>query len=283
MSGQIFRGSGSTSSSPTVHPANVGAFSPLASGTSPSEFPFSRHNLGQQGIDGAINASEGPQRPAIAQLPEQWHYVQMHASATHQGGGLLSERDLKTLKRKQANRDAARRSKIRRKLEAQELGARLKELLSENQCLKNEVAEVHNEVSKLVELNKSHRRLLVARGVDLVGHPIVNTLFVPPSELQGPEIKGEQSATTSVPGSEAAVSIPEVLEFSQEYGAQFGLPAPKVKSGECSTSEPRSPGKALRLHAGDMDHLEDPGGQIMSSLSTDKEKDPVSPVAMSPV
>lgn len=280
MSGQIFRGSGSPSSSPTVHPSNAGPFSPLASGTPSPEFPYSRHNPGRLGMDSAVNASKGLQRPAMPLLPEQWSYLQMDASA-NQGGGLLSERDLKTLKRKQANRDAARRSKIRRKLEAQELGARRKELHSEGQCLKTEVAELHSEVLKLAELNKSHRRVLAARGVDLGSHPIVKIAFEPPSGLQGAEVNGEQ-AVAWAPGPEAAVSIPEVLEFSQEFGAQFGLSAAKFKHAECSTSNPRLPRKGLEHLVVDLDHLEDPGTQALSSLSTDKEKDPVSPATMSP-
>lgn len=143
----------------------------------------------------------------------------------------LSERDLKRLKRKQANRDAARRSKIRRKHEAQELATRLEELKAENQHLEREVADMHSEVSELAEVNKICRQKLAGQGKDLGCHPQLETQFRPPEN---------KPSTQVVPTSEGNVSIPEVLEFSREYGAQLGVPDTKAKCDDQSSGSLQS-------------------------------------------
>ncbi|CAD7695361.1 unnamed protein product [Ostreobium quekettii] len=262
MSGQFFGTNGSPSSS---LPLSVAPYQPPAQGGASAGYPFGGDGLGRQRLDGVQAPSEAIQMTPVQTLPEAWSYLQQVPPA-NQGGAPLSERDLKTLKRKQANRDAARRSKVRRKVEAQALGMRLKELMAENDDLKTEVAESRREVSKLAKLNSSHRAVLTSRGVALDGYPPVDTHFEAPKEQEG-ENKDEQSKTPCASGSDATATIPEVLEFSRDYGAQFGLPTARLKSGELSPDCPQSSWKELGIDAGDAEKLEDHGA---SSASTDR-------------
>ncbi|GMH41927.1 hypothetical protein BSKO_09846 [Bryopsis sp. KO-2023] len=174
------------------------------------EFPYATHNPGvaPHGPD-VVGGLSGHQQ----QLP--WQYLQIHNQAG--GTGTLSERDLKTLKRKQANRDAARRSKIRRKLEAQALAARLKILKAENGLLEQEVTSLRAALSTLVERNRMGRTFLEQRAISTDEFPPITTEFAPPKP---PKLVATHGPSL---GDKMTCSIPEVLEFSRQYGPHLGL------------------------------------------------------------
>ncbi|XP_024461331.1 G-box-binding factor 1 isoform X1 [Populus trichocarpa] len=103
-----------------------------------------------------------------AGLPEQW---------------IQDERELKRQKRKQSNRESARRSRLRKQAECEELQARVQNLSSDNSNLRNELQSLSEECNKLKSENDSIKEEL--------------------TRLYGPEVvaKLEQSNPASVPES----------------------------------------------------------------------------------
>ncbi|CAK9264062.1 unnamed protein product [Sphagnum jensenii] len=76
---------------------------------------------------------------------------------------LQDEREVKRQRRKQSNRESARRSRLRKQAECEELGARADTLAVENQALRNELARVTEECKRLEAENAS----LVKQKVDV--------------------------------------------------------------------------------------------------------------------
>jgi len=68
---------------------------------------------------------------------------------------LQDEREVKRQRRKQSNRESARRSRLRKQAECEELGARADTLAVENQALRNELARVTEECKRLEAENAS--------------------------------------------------------------------------------------------------------------------------------
>ncbi|PWA61037.1 G-box binding factor 1 [Artemisia annua] len=65
------------------------------------------------------------------------------------------ERELKRQKRKQSNRESARRSRLRKQAECEELQARVEALSSENHSLRDELQRLSEECEKLTSENSS--------------------------------------------------------------------------------------------------------------------------------
>lgn len=65
------------------------------------------------------------------------------------------ERELKRQKRKQSNRESARRSRLRKQAECEELQARVEALNSENHSLRDELQRLSDECGKLTSENNS--------------------------------------------------------------------------------------------------------------------------------
>ena len=63
------------------------------------------------------------------------------------------ERELKRQKRKQSNRESARRSRLRKQAECEELQRRVEALSSENHSLKDELQRLSEECEKLTSEN----------------------------------------------------------------------------------------------------------------------------------
>ncbi|KAG4973317.1 hypothetical protein JHK87_030138 [Glycine soja] len=68
---------------------------------------------------------------------------------------IQDERELKKQKRKQSNRESARRSRLRKQAECEELQKRVESLGSENQTLREELQRVSEECKKLTSENDS--------------------------------------------------------------------------------------------------------------------------------
>ncbi|XVF17856.1 hypothetical protein REPUB_Repub10bG0161000 [Reevesia pubescens] len=78
--------------------------------------------------------------PVGGVMPDQW---------------IQDERELKRQKRKQSNRESARRSRLRKQAECEELQARVESLANENNNLREELKKLSDECEKLTSENSS--------------------------------------------------------------------------------------------------------------------------------
>lgn len=78
--------------------------------------------------------------PGEANQPQQW---------------IQNEKELKRQRRKQSNRESARRSRLRKQAECDELAQRAEALKSENASLRGEISRMQSEYEKLVAQNAS--------------------------------------------------------------------------------------------------------------------------------
>ncbi|XP_077214952.1 G-box-binding factor 1-like isoform X3 [Tasmannia lanceolata] len=81
------------------------------------------------------------------------------------------ERELKRQRRKQSNRESARRSRLRKQAECEQLAAKVDSLTSENQTLRNEMQRLAEDCEKLTSENASIREQLT----QLYGHDVIST------------------------------------------------------------------------------------------------------------
>ncbi|KAF8098977.1 hypothetical protein N665_0255s0052 [Sinapis alba] len=77
------------------------------------------------------------------------------------GVAVKDERELKRQKRKQSNRESARRSRLRKQAECEQLQQRVESLTSENQSLRDELQRLSSECEKLKSDNNSIQEELV--------------------------------------------------------------------------------------------------------------------------
>ncbi|XP_022775282.1 G-box-binding factor 1-like isoform X2 [Durio zibethinus] len=110
------------------------------------------------------------------------------AAATVAPGGVMpdqwiqDDRELKRQKRKQSNRESARRSRLRKQVECEELQARVQSLVNENHDLREELKKLSDECEKLTSENSSIKEELTR----ICGPDAVTNLEQdnPPSILQ---------------------------------------------------------------------------------------------------
>ncbi|KAL4432549.1 hypothetical protein ABPG77_000486 [Micractinium sp. CCAP 211/92] len=96
----------------------------------------------QQSIEGmwALNGAAGgmPTTGSQLDLSKLTTAEQQQLLAAGEYTGITDERELKRLRRKQSNRESARRSRLRKQAECEQLAQKVKELASENARLKEE-------------------------------------------------------------------------------------------------------------------------------------------------
>jgi len=79
----------------------------------------------------------------------------------------LNEREVRLQKRKQANRDSARRSKLRKKEENEKMVVHSQELHERRNMLKRQLQAAYDKLSALTNHNLKLRQQLGAMGVQL--------------------------------------------------------------------------------------------------------------------
>ena len=109
-------------------------------------------------------------------------------------GAPQDERELKRQRRKQSNRESARRSRLRKQAECEDLGSRVGGLTEENLALKGEVRRLTEQCSALVGDNKKLRGSVTAAG------GVIDTL--PPALPAGPTEEEKKAAQAA--GAKAA-------------------------------------------------------------------------------
>ncbi|KAL6888597.1 hypothetical protein ACP4OV_009623 [Aristida adscensionis] len=122
---------------------------PIQPGAMVGGVPGSTTNLnigmdywGAPGSTAAVPAMHG-KAPAGSARGDQW-----------------DERELKKQKRKQSNRESARRSRLRKQAECEELGQRAEVLRSENSSLRAELERIRKEYEQLLSQNASLKEKL---------------------------------------------------------------------------------------------------------------------------
>lgn len=93
----------------------------------------------------------GPAGQSLGVPPEMW---------------LQDEREVKRQRRKQSNRESARRSRLRKQAECEELGTRVDALLQENAALRGELKRFHEERRRLQTENDCLQEQLNVCGTD---------------------------------------------------------------------------------------------------------------------
>lgn len=140
-------------SSPTM--AAVAMSLPVTSGTVTG--PMTNLNIG---MDYWCVAAPTPLSSMRGQLPVSSTTAAIIPSAQNMPAMgtelcLQDERELKRQRRKQSNRESARRSRMRKQAECEELARRVEELKNENVSLRTELARLREECEKLSSENNS--------------------------------------------------------------------------------------------------------------------------------
>ncbi|KAJ8452732.1 hypothetical protein Cgig2_005068 [Carnegiea gigantea] len=121
-------------------------------------YPTIDANTGNGIVQGIPLASLKPVGSTPTPAPQMNHSSSVNANAInmtapcaprHAGVGVQDDRELKREKRKQSNRESARRSRLRKQAEMQELGRKVHSLTVENMALRSEINKLMEDSEKL--------------------------------------------------------------------------------------------------------------------------------------
>lgn len=166
-------------------------------------------NTQQQYADTGYGAQAYQQQLAYAGVSSNQPYwypsFEEGSNAAVQNGGAsqemsvaMKDRDIKTQRRKEANRESARRSKQRKKEESELLSSKAQELVRESATLRAELEKVQKHVDSLYEENTALRKQISKAGGSLPPAParISPVNIPPPIELPASLLK---DATQPIP------------------------------------------------------------------------------------
>jgi len=157
---------------------------------------------------GAEYAREGEQKDAEGKDAEYWRQRQAAAggAAIPQGmdynaaaaAGLIDEREAKRQRRKQSNRESARRSRLRKQAECEDLGSRVTVLTQDNLKLRAEVEQLGKKVEEIVSQNKNMRSQISDLGGTVPPEPQIPATQLDPEMLNNaPEFPVKMPAQES--------------------------------------------------------------------------------------
>lgn len=121
-------------------------------------YPTIDANAGNGIVQGIPLASSKPVGSTPTPAPQMNHSSSVNANAInmtapcaprHAGVGVQDEREFKREKRKQSNRESARRSRLRKQTEMEELGRKVDSLTVENMALRSEINKLMEDSEKL--------------------------------------------------------------------------------------------------------------------------------------
>ena len=154
------------------------------------------------------------------------------AQANAQEGGVaVRDRDVKTQRRKEANRESARRSKQRKKEESELLSTKAQELVRESTSLRAELEKVQKQANKLYDENLALRSQVTKAGGSLPPPlpPVVPVKLPPPIKLPAslfkdimgtPQpVKKEEAPATNASGAGAKEDAKEEREKKRQKTA----------------------------------------------------------------
>ena len=145
---------------PALNPVQPDAVAPVGERSSEPATTVPQHYMPNASgpVDHSMWQMAGQPRPAAAGAPGQAGQPMMAGTqpAAQMVGqnqmGVeiwMDERELKRQRRKQSNRESARRSRLRKQAECEELGGRVDNLSSENVTLRNELKRLHDTCAAL--------------------------------------------------------------------------------------------------------------------------------------
>ena len=176
------------------------------------------------------------------------------AQANAQEGGVaVRDRDVKTQRRKEANRESARRSKQRKKEESELLSTKAQELVRESTSLRAELEKVQKQANKLYDENLALRSQVTKAGGSLPPPlpPVVPVKLPPPIKLPAslfkdimgtPQpVKKEEAPATNASGAGAKEDAKEEREKKRQ------------KTAAAKTLAASAPGNGRSLDQGGID------------------------------
>ncbi|KAM7256542.1 hypothetical protein ACFE04_012283 [Oxalis oulophora] len=130
---------------------------------------------------------------------------------------LQDERELKRQRRKQSNRESARRSRLRKQAECDELAQRAETLKEENVNLRLEVNRIRSEYEQLQAENTSLKEKLG----ETPGNEDGNKLSTQPDELSS-EVQPSEQAVVEQNAIDAVFQNLSIVTFDEVYSPLFG-------------------------------------------------------------
>lgn len=176
------------------------------------------------------------------------------AQANAQDGGVAGrDRDVKTQRRKEANRESARRSKQRKKEESELLSTKAQELVRESTSLRAELEKVQKQANKLYDENLALRSQVTKAGGSLPPPlpPVVPVKLPPPIKLPASLFKDIMGTPQPVKKEEAPAT--NALGAGAKEGAKEEREKKRQKTAAAKTLAASAPANGRSLDQGGID------------------------------